>query len=86
MASSTASERIRLALRRAALQRNLRTAAVLGVAASGGLLGMGWLAATAGTTFAGLYTWRLLQLRSEGRDGGDDLIVASQTRRQNPSG
>ena len=62
-ASSTAiPERIRQSLRHAALKRNLRTAAVLGLAVSGGLLGTGWLAASAGTTFVALTTWRLIQL------------------------
>lgn len=49
-------------LRRAALQRNLRTAAVLAAAASGGPFGMTWLAATAGTTFLALSVWRMRQL------------------------
>jgi hypothetical protein len=56
---------IRQTLRRAAFQRNLRTAAVLGCAASGGLLSTGWLAATAGLTFLAMSTWRYGQLRQQ---------------------
>jgi len=50
-------------LHRAALQRNLRTAAVLALAVSGGLISSAWLAATAGSTFLALGAWRYKQLR-----------------------
>jgi hypothetical protein len=66
-ASGAAPNRLRQTLCRADVQRNLRTAAVLGIAASGGLIGTGWLAATACTTFMGLMTVRLLQLGNESR-------------------
>jgi len=54
---------IRQRLRKASLQRNLRTAAVLGIAVSGGLISTSWLAATAGGTFLALGAWRYKQLR-----------------------
>lgn len=54
---------IRQRLRKAALQRNLRTAAVLAIAISGGLISSAWLAATAGSTFLALGAWRYKQLR-----------------------
>ena len=50
-------------LRNAALRRNLRTATVLCLAASGGLVSTLWLAITAGGTFLALTTWRYKQLR-----------------------
>lgn len=63
-ASSTAiPKRIRQSLRHAALQRNLRTAAVVGVAASGGLVSTAWLTGTIGLTFSLLLAWRLAQER-----------------------
>ena len=62
-ATTSIPEPMRLALRQAALQRNLRTAAVLGVASSGALLGLSGLAATTGATFVVLLGWRLVQLR-----------------------
>jgi ABC-type phosphate/phosphonate transport system permease subunit len=54
---------IRQQLRNAAFRRNLRTATVLGLAASGGLVSTLWLAITAGGTFLALTTWRYKQLR-----------------------
>jgi len=54
---------MRQRLRNAALRRNLRTATVLGLAASGGLVSTLWLAITAGSTFLALTTWRYKQLR-----------------------
>ena len=48
-------------LRRAALRRNLGTAAILGLAFSGGPFGLLWLATTSTTTFAALMLWRLRQ-------------------------
>ena len=52
-------------LRNAALRRNLRTATVLCLAASGGLVSTLWLAITAGGTFLALTTWRYKQLRQD---------------------
>ena len=48
-------------LRRAALRRNLGTAAILCLAFSGGPFGLLWLATTSTTTFAVLMLWRLRQ-------------------------
>ena len=56
---------IRQHLRNAAFRRNLRTATVLGLAASGGLVSIFWLAITAGSTFLALTTWRYKQLRQD---------------------
>jgi hypothetical protein len=49
------------AMRRAALRRNLGTAAILGLAFTGGPFGLLWLATTSTTTFAVLMLWRLRQ-------------------------
>lgn len=46
-------------LRRAALRRNLGTAAIVAAAFSGGPFGLSWLAASSAITFAALMTWRL---------------------------
>lgn len=58
-------------LRQAALRRNLRTAAVLGLAISGGLVSSSWLAATAGGSFLVLTAWRYRQLRRLHPETGD---------------
>lgn len=58
-----ANTSVRQHLRRAALHRNLRTAAVLGLAASGAAISSTWLAATAGGTFLFLTLWRYRQVR-----------------------
>jgi hypothetical protein len=47
--------------RRAALRRNLGTAAILTLAFSGGPFGLLWLATTSTTTFIVLMLWRLRQ-------------------------
>ena len=60
---------IRKHLRNAALRRNLRTATVLCLAASGGLVSIFWLAITAGSTFFALTTWRYKQLRQDDQPG-----------------
>lgn len=67
--STESPQSIRQRLRMAALQRNLRTAAVLGIAVSGGLISATWLAATAGGTFLALGTWRYKQLRHPAEAG-----------------
>lgn len=54
---------IKTNLRQAALRRNLRTAAALGLAVSGGIFSTPWLAATAGGTFLAVTAWRYAQLR-----------------------
>ena len=54
---------VRQQLRQAALRRNLRTAAVIGFAVSGGIISTTWLAATAGSTFLAMSAWRYRQLR-----------------------
>ena len=56
-------------LRQAALRRNLRTAAVLGIAVSGALVSSIWLAATAGGTFVALTAWRCRQQQKPGGTG-----------------
>lgn len=48
-------------LRRAALRRNLGTAAILGLALSGGPFGLLWLATTSTSAFTVLMLWRLRQ-------------------------
>lgn len=48
-------------MRGAALRRNLGTAAILGLAFSGGPFGLLWLATTSTTTFIVLMLWRLKQ-------------------------
>ena len=48
-------------LRRAALRRNMGTAAILGLAFSGGPFGLLWLATTSTTTFIVLMLWRIKQ-------------------------
>lgn len=62
---------MRQQLRKAALRRNLRTAAVLGIAISGGIVSTTWLAATAGSTFLAMSTWRYRQLRQPDLLGHD---------------
>jgi hypothetical protein len=47
--------------KRAALRRNLKTAALLGLAFSGGAFGLTWLAATSATTFIFMMIWQLRQ-------------------------
>lgn len=66
---------LRRTLRQAALQRNLRTAAVLGLAASGALLSTPWLAATAGSTFLALTLWRYRQQRQPGPTGDQPVFT-----------
>lgn len=56
-------------LRNAAWRRNLWTATVLGLAASGGFVSTLWLAITAGSTFLALTTWRYKQLRQNAHPG-----------------
>ena len=48
-------------LRRAALRRNLGTAAIVALAFSGGPFGLSWLAASSGTAFVVLMVLRLKQ-------------------------
>jgi len=48
-------------LRRAALRRNIGTAAITALAFSGGPFGLTWLATTSATTFTVLMLWRLKQ-------------------------
>lgn len=48
-------------LRRAALRRNLGTAAIIAVAFSGGPFGLPWLATSSGTAFVVLMVLRLKQ-------------------------
>jgi hypothetical protein len=48
-------------LRRAALRRNLGTAAILGLAFSGGPFGLTWLATSSATAFLMLILWRVRQ-------------------------
>jgi hypothetical protein len=48
-------------LRRAALRRNLGTAAIVAVAFSGGPFGLPWLATSSATAFLLLMLWRLKQ-------------------------
>ena len=50
-------------LRNASFRRNLRTAALLGAAASGGIFGVSWLAASCSSTFITLLIIRAMQLR-----------------------
>lgn len=47
--------------KRAAIRRNLKTAALLGLAFSGGAFGLTWLAATSVTTFTFMMIWQLKQ-------------------------
>lgn len=51
-------------LRRAALRRNLGTAAIVAAAFSGGPFGLSWLAASSATAFLVLMLWRLKQVQS----------------------
>lgn len=51
-------------LRQAAWRRNLRAAAVLCLAVSGGIASSSWLATTAGSTFIAIAAWRYKQWRS----------------------
>jgi len=48
-------------LRNAALRRNLRTAAIIAGAFSGGPFGMTWLATSSATTFLALMIWQFRQ-------------------------
>lgn len=52
----------------ATLRRNLGTAAILGLAASGALVSTAWLAASAGTAFVAITTLRLHQLHNDKQD------------------
>jgi hypothetical protein len=47
--------------KRAAIRRNLKTAALLGLAFSGGAFGLTWLAATSATTFTFMMIWQIRQ-------------------------
>lgn len=58
-------ETLKTPMRRAAVRRNLGTAAILGVAASGALISTTWLAVSAGGAFLVLLAVRMLQLRGE---------------------
>jgi hypothetical protein len=75
--SATISESIRLRLHKAALQRNLRSAAVVGFAISGGLISSAWLAVTAGGTFLALSAWRYKQLRDPAAAGQNRSEISS---------
>jgi hypothetical protein len=48
-------------LRRAALRRNLSTAAIVAVAFCGGPFGLPWLATSSATAFVALMVWRWKQ-------------------------
>jgi hypothetical protein len=48
-------------LRQAALRRNLKTAAIVAIALSGGPFGLTWLATSSATTFIVLMLWRMKQ-------------------------
>jgi len=63
--SGIADKNVNIAMRQAALRRNLGTAAVLALAVSGGPFGMGWLAATTGSSFLLLMLVRLGQIRTD---------------------
>jgi len=61
------SQSLQQPLRRAALRRNLGTAAILAAAFSGGPFGLAWLAATSSVTLTALWTWRLRVLSTTKR-------------------
>jgi len=57
------SESLQQTLRCAALRRNLRTAAIVAVAFSGGPFGLTWLATSSATAFLALVLWRIKEQR-----------------------
>ena len=62
-------ERIKVALRKGAIQRNGKTALLLGIALSGAIVGTPWLIATLGGTSLYLYTFgKRKEKFSKGKD------------------
>jgi len=51
-------------LRRAAMRRNLKTAAIVALAFSGGPFGLTWLATSSASAFMVLIFWRLKQQKT----------------------